>query len=211
LLKIDLADPARAENSLMAAFEEASPLSQVEGLELASRVGNSRRWMDTFDGVLCLIPTRPFLELLAKLVQEGRHRVVVEVGAGYGLIRLAFQQTTLLEGVSYHATDVLPRNQVVESFSHEEAVEKYRPSLVISSWPPPRIALSWPQEWEELGVREYLAIVPRGSYGEYSLWAKELADPLPGWERVNFKEMTKVTVDTYGCLSRCYLFRKEVS
>ena len=141
---------------------------------------------------------------------------MLEVGAGYGLLRIGFASSDFLKGVEYLATDIRPRHEswIVEQLDQLEAVRKYQPSLVICSWPPVVGGASeWPKAWAEAGVQEYLVIGPwplqEHSWTDWNLRAGNLFYPLPGWRRTHLEELTREAVDTYANSSRVYSFRKK--
>jgi len=205
------------ESHFLGEFEERSPLTREEALKFSASIQDAMLTCDCFRGILCLVPSGPFLKLLAQHILKEGHRRVVEVGAGYGLIKIGFASTNFLDGVEYLASDIRPRNEewIVEKLDQLEAVRKYHPSLVICSWPPlVEDPGNWPALWAKAQVREYISIGPwpqEYSRTGFNLRAGDLFYPLPGWKRTYLEELTHEAIDTYSGSSYVYSFSRRKS
>lgn len=205
--------PIEVEASWLGEFGERSPLSRQEAEDLACRAAALP--FDFFHGALCLVPSGPFVEALMGYLRGRGHKRVIEVAAGYGLIKVVLNASSFGRGVEYFATDICPRNlEVVEGFSHLAAVRHYQPSCILVSWLPfIEGASKWPAQWAEEGVvEEYIVIGPcqdQGVINEYFLQTFAEGDlTLPGWEKVRLDQLSQEAVDLFGNASRAYSFRR---
>ncbi len=192
-------------------FAGASPLPEEAAKSVAQSLAKKRRSTDSLNGVLCCIPSDEGMKELVKHIQENEHQIVVEVGAGYGLLAVALRQSGYLSGVEYRATDLRPCRDWVERLDHQAAVAQYQPSLVICAWPPilkGSRERSWPWIWATYTcVREYILIGP-WPHGRGLLVGDLFSDYPPGWYRCYLPQLSHRLLDLYGNISKAYSFHR---